>query len=96
MRKRDIAIMVARELGMRIDVVLKVINKSLKHIRDGVLSEGKVELRGFGVFRQKHRNARTGFNMNTRQHVHIPARKVIHFNPGKIMKESMLEYKEKS
>ena len=48
------------------------------------LSEGdKVELRGFGSFRTRSRNAREGRNPKTGDAVQVPSKKVPFFKAGK-------------
>ena len=52
------------------------------------LNEGqKIELRGFGSFRVRQRNARSGRNPKTGEPVDIPAKRVAYFKPGKELKE---------
>jgi integration host factor subunit beta len=52
------------------------------------LSSGdKIELRGFGSFRTRKRNARKGRNPKTGAAVSIPAKRVAYFKPGKELKE---------
>lgn len=43
----------------------------------------KVELRGFGSFRLRHRSARIGRNPKTGESVEVPAKAVPFFKPGK-------------
>ncbi|NKB89833.1 MAG: integration host factor subunit beta [Acidobacteria bacterium] len=43
----------------------------------------KVELRGFGTFRLRHRRARVGRNPKTGESVQVPAKAVPYFKPGK-------------
>ena len=90
MTKREIVVKISEELGVRQITVAKIVNKMLQHVSDSILKGEKVELRNFGVFKQKSRKARLGRNPKTGQEVPIPARKVAYFKPGKIMKERML------
>jgi integration host factor subunit beta len=54
----------------------------------GSLNKGeKIELRGFGSFRVRERNARKGRNPKTGAAVNIPAKRVAYFKPGKDLKE---------
>lgn len=54
----------------------------------GSLNKGeKIELRGFGSFRVRERNARKGRNPKTGEAVNIPAKRVAYFKPGKDLKE---------
>ena len=47
---------------------------------------GRVELRGFGAFSTRGRDARVGRNPRTGQSVDIPSKKVPYFKPGKEMR----------
>jgi integration host factor subunit beta len=47
---------------------------------------GRVELRGFGTFSTRERDARTGRNPRTGAAVEIDAKRVPHFKPGKEMR----------
>ena len=47
----------------------------------------KIELRGFGSFRLRERDARRGRNPKTGEPVDIPAKRVPYFKPGKELKE---------
>ena len=52
------------------------------------LSEGKkVELRGFGSFRIRQRNARIGRNPKSGQTVEVPSKKVPFFKAGKELRQ---------
>lgn len=47
----------------------------------------RVEIRGFGSFSLHYRPARIGRNPKTGEAVHIAAKRVPHFKPGKEMRE---------
>ena len=47
----------------------------------------KVEIRGFGSFRTRHRNSRTGRNPKTGASVSVPAKRVPFFKPSKELRE---------
>lgn len=54
----------------------------------GALKTGdKVEVRGFGSFRTRQRNPRTGRNPKTGVSVPVPAKKVPYFKPSKELRE---------
>ena len=63
-----------------IDTLFNTVAKALK---DG----DRVELRGFGTFTTKLRNARIGRNPKTGDPVAIPKKKIPFFKMGKSMKE---------
>ena len=47
---------------------------------------GRVELRGFGAFSTRARDARTGRNPRTGEVVEVDAKRVPYFKPGKEMR----------
>ena len=47
----------------------------------------KIELRGFGSFRIRKRNARQGRNPKTGENVSVPAKRIPYFKPGRELKE---------
>jgi len=49
----------------------------------------KIELRGFGSFKLRRRESRTGRNPKTGAGVVVPAKKVPHFKPGKALREML-------
>jgi integration host factor subunit beta len=65
----------------------------LSVVLDGVVEairEGeKVELRGFGSFRTRKRQARSGRNPRTGAQVNVPPKVVPYFKPGKQLRETL-------
>ncbi|MBY0519964.1 MAG: integration host factor subunit beta [Sphingomonas sp.] len=49
-------------------------------------ANGRVELRGFGAFSTRARDARTGRNPRTGELVDVDAKRVPYFKPGKEMR----------
>ncbi len=47
----------------------------------------KVEIRGFGSFRTRQRNSRTGRNPKTGTRVEVPAKRVPFFKPSKELRD---------
>ena len=68
--------------------VFAVLQKSLDYIVDALAKGEHVEFRNFGVFTIRERKSRIGRNPKKPQNtVMIPARKVVKFKPGRIMKK---------
>lgn len=86
--KRDLVIQIADATGMVQRDVQTVLQKALDYIIESLAKGESVEFRNFGVFEVKQRKARIGRNPNRpSQVVTIPARPVVKFKPGKVMKE---------
>ena len=83
MTKADLveAVAAATELSRRNSeqVVTVFFDSIVESLRRG----DKVELRGFGTFRLRHRRARIGRNPKTGESVQVPAKAVPFFKPGK-------------
>ncbi|HKJ84136.1 MAG TPA: integration host factor subunit beta [Mariprofundaceae bacterium] len=64
-----------------------VVNTIFAAMADALVEGDRVELRGFGSFSTKHRNARIGRNPKTGETVQVPAKVVPQFKPGKELRE---------
>jgi integration host factor subunit beta len=85
--KRELVIDVAERLGYTQNEVSDVVQGTLDAIVQ-LLAEGqRLEIRNFGVFEVKKRDARIGRNPRTGEEVPIEAKRVGSFKPGKALKE---------
>ncbi|UCD34764.1 MAG: integration host factor subunit beta [Nitrospiraceae bacterium] len=66
------------------EVIVETIFESIK---DALAQGGKVEIRGFGNFRLRNRNARKARNPKTGAAVDVPPKKVPYFKVGKELRE---------
>ncbi len=90
MTKRDLVMRIANETGLIQQDVYAVIQKTLDYIVEALDEGDTVEFRNFGVFEVRGRKQRIGRNPNKPEDVvTIPARKVVKFKPGKIMREKI-------
>ena len=91
MTKRDFVEKIAMATGLLQQDVAVAVQKLLDTLADEVAAGRTVELRDFGVFEVTTRMPRIGRNPNKPKNtVAIPARKVVKFKAGKIMKERVL------
>lgn len=87
MTKRELVIEVASTLGVTQNEVATIIQSTLDTITETLTSGGRIEIRNFGVFEVKERDARVGRNPRTGEEVPIPRKQVASFKPGKVLKE---------
>src|SRR5215813_2304304 len=87
MTKRDMATAIAGELGIPQAQALAIVQRVFDGIVETLLSEGRIELRNFGVFEIKQRQPRRARNPKTGETVSVPARAVVTFKPGREMAE---------
>ncbi len=69
--------------GLTKKQVEAIINTIFDGMKDALVRGEKIEIRGFGNFRLRQRNAKTGRNPKTGETVQVPPKKVIHFKIGK-------------
>ncbi len=67
----------------------RVVSSFFDSIIDQLQSGGRVELRGFGAFSTRDRDARKGRNPRTGDAVDVDAKRVPYFKPGKEMRERL-------
>ena len=94
--KRELVVRISDETGLNQSQVFDVVQKTLDHITESLANGGKVEIRDFGVFQVKIRKPRVGRNPNRPEiDVPIPARAMVKFKAGKVMKAMVLKLKPK-
>jgi len=69
--------------------VERIVELFFSEITEQLAKGGRVELRGFGAFTTRSREARMGRNPRTGEAVDIKAKKVPFFKPGKEIRERL-------
>ncbi|TNE49162.1 MAG: integration host factor subunit beta [Deltaproteobacteria bacterium] len=64
-----------------------VVNTIFDSMRQALIDNDRIEIRGFGSFTIKHREARQGRNPKTGSSVSIPSKRVPFFTVGKELRE---------
>lgn len=64
-----------------------LVNTVFESIKEALAKGDKIEIRGFGSFRLRHRRMREGRNPKTGTLVNVPSKKVPFFKAGKELKE---------
>lgn len=87
--KADIVKLLADATGLSKTDVEAVVNGFLYNVIESIQNGDRVEIRGFGSFYAKERDARTVKNPRTNQVVAVDHRFVPVFRPAKFFKESV-------
>jgi integration host factor subunit beta len=87
MTKADIIKILAEQVGLTRREAAEVLSVVLDGVVGAIRAGEKVELRGFGSFRTRKRQARAGRNPRTGAQVHVPPKVVPYFKPGKQLRE---------
>jgi len=87
--KKEIVRQISEEIGLTQLQTKKIVEQTFEAIVETLLSDGRIELRNFGVFEVKERKARKARNPRTGDQVDVPPKKVVTFKPGKEMEEKV-------
>lgn len=66
-----------------------VVETVFESIKEALRRGEKIEIRGFGNFRLKHRRPRKARNPKTGESVEVPSKKVLYFKAGKALREDL-------
>ena len=72
--------------GLKGEEIEKAADVFFDEITQRLAKGGRVELRGFGAFSTRERDARKGRNPRTGETVDVPGKRVPYFKPGKEMR----------
>jgi nucleoid DNA-binding protein len=87
MTKKDIAKKIADATGLKQQLALQVVQMLFDGIIETLATEGRVELRNFGVFEVKKRRARAARNPRTGERVAVPEPVTVKFWAGREMEQ---------
>jgi len=85
--KKEIVKKISEDIGLTQLKTKDIVQRTLDAIIDTLVTEGRIELRNFGVFEVKQRKARKARNPRTGEKVDVPPKNVVTFKPGKEMEE---------
>ena len=72
---------------IQLSEVEAAVNRLLKHMADASTKGERIEIRGFGGLDLRYRPPRIARNPKTGEAVTLPAKVVLHFMPGKDLKD---------
>ena len=72
--------------------VERIVNTVFEEIIEAMAAGNRVELRGFGAFSVKQRDARIGRNPRTGESVAVDAKHVPFFKAGKLLRDRLNEH----
>jgi len=76
---------------LRAEEVEQVVDIFFDEVATRLSEGGRIELRGFGAFSTREREARTGRNPRTGEAVDVPAKRVPYFKAGKEIRKRLNE-----
>jgi integration host factor subunit beta len=88
-RSELVQMLVEENPGLSIKEIDRIVTIFFEEISQRLADGGRVELRGFGAFSTRARDARTGRNPRTGETVDVSAKRVPYFKPGKEMRQRL-------
>ena len=83
--KQNIIQAVCERLDLPKPQAAQLVQATFDALTESLIRDGRVELRNFGVFQIKRREARIGRNPKTGEQVRVAPRSTVTFKPGKEM-----------
>ena len=87
MTRKEIVEFVSTDLGIDVGQAGLAVQGVLDIVLETLATEGRLELRNFGIFEVRRREARRARNPRTGERVDVPEKHVVTFTPGRVMKQ---------
>ena len=87
--KTDIVAALVDRVGLKQIEAAASLRVVLDFIQESLEDGDTVQLTGFGTFSVKEKPERKGHNPSTGEEITIPARTVVRFKPGKLLKDAV-------
>jgi integration host factor subunit beta len=89
MAKKDLIEQIAESTKTKPSTVRTVVQGFLNEITSELGKGNRLEFRDFGVFELRKQAAREAHNPKTLEPVNVPAKRVVRFKMGRIMREKL-------
>ena len=87
MNKSELIKTLAEQKDLHVDEASDIVNAFIESVKQALVEEDRVEIRGFGSFKIKEYKAYTGRNPKSGEVVKVAPKKLPFFRPGKELKE---------
>jgi integration host factor subunit alpha len=87
--RADLANIINEKIGVPSVEASEIVDFVLDQLVEGLIKDGEVKIKNFGVFKLKHKKERIGRNPKTKEEKIISARNVVSFYPAKDFKNKI-------
>ena len=94
MTKKELARKIADANGLSFQTVQVIVQSVFDGIIETLVSEGRIELRNFGIFEVTRRKARKARNPRTGEQVLVPEKLAVAFKAGRRMQKKVRRLKK--
>jgi|LakMenE01Jun11ns_1017448.scaffolds.fasta_scaffold9959688_50 nucleoid DNA-binding protein len=91
MARKEMIKSISLKTGLPQPQIKQIVETTLDAIIQTLITEGRVELRNFGIFQVRSRAARSARNPKTGERVEVPQRLGVMFKAGKEMEERVAQ-----
>ncbi len=82
--------LVAQSIGCTQEQAGVLVDGAYAAMRDALIDECRIEIRGFGSFSVEHAKARPGArNPRTGERIHVPPRRKVRSRPGLVLRKAL-------
>jgi integration host factor subunit beta len=94
MTKSELIRAVAKRGGVPHAMASRVVNLVFEQMRDALVDQRRVEIRGFGTFQVRHYDSYEGRNPRTRRSIQVKPKSLPIFRAGKEIRERLNDGKD--
>lgn len=87
--KKNLSLVLNDKIGLSYLVCSTIVSSVFDNIVKLLVTEKSLKLKNFGSFSVHQKQKRPGINLNTKELVEIPPRKVVKFTPSRNLKSKM-------
>ena len=87
--KKELVDKIAEKMSITRPTVKTIVQSFLDEIASELAKNNRLEFRDFGVFEVREQAARAAHNPKTLEKIEVPAKRVVKFKMGRIMRERM-------
>ena len=87
--KKDLVDKIAEKMGITQSTVKTIAQSFLDEFFSELAKNNRLEFRDFGVFEVREQAARAAHNPKTLERIEVPAKRVVNFKMGGVMREGM-------
>ncbi|PID88235.1 MAG: integration host factor subunit beta [Bacteroidia bacterium] len=91
MIKADLVNKISKETGVEKVTVKRIVEAFMENIKEAVIANDSVHLRGFGSFTAKARAEKTARDISKNKTIVVPAHSIPAFKPAKVFLDAVKE-----
>lgn len=89
MTKAEVVAKISKETGIESKKVLTIVEAFMVTIKDSIVNDEDIFLRGFGTFTTKTRKEKIGRLIKENKSVVVPEHKIPYFKPADVFKDAL-------